>query len=197
MPYSKLISLGLILLLFGCGQPSSDKLTLQATGQPKYVNSYVDKVGEQLLYSLSTNAVSRNEVRLWVDYSIMTTVELFTLRDFDSTTYLTKYRCQRYGILSGSHFDSVRVEIESPTVSAKFLTRRLYSLNFRDLISQPDSISQMIGDGIIYTLEVRDSTYYKTISYNVPHEFPDSNHQNFMRIIGELEKAMNWRYEMW
>ena len=192
---SKLILLFLVPLSLSCGRTPNSNPSTPELAEQEYPFNYIDEVGQQLLYSLSTNTVSQQEVRLWINYEVLTSAEMLTIRDFNSTTYLNKYHFQQYGLISPSFVDSVEVEIEQPNITAEQLIQKLYAHNFRNLVNQPDSISSMIGDGTTYTVEIRDSLYYKAVSYNIPHEFHDSNHQAFMKIIGELENAMNWKYE--
>jgi hypothetical protein len=197
MWYSKFLFLSFVIFFISCGQTSNDKSSLQETNETKDSFSYVEEVGQQLIYSLAANTVSQHEVRLCINFAGLSSAELFVMRDFDTRTFLNKYHFQQYGIINRDHIDSVALEIGLPSISTEQLIGKIYELNFRELVSQPDSIISMIGDGLTYTLEVRDSTYYKAICYNVPHEFQDPNHQTFMKIIGELEKAMNWKYEVW
>ncbi len=61
------------------------------------------------------------------------------------------------------------------------------------MVSQPDSIKQMIADGTTFILEIQDSAFYKQINYNSPKYFDDNNHRVFLSILTELEKNMKWK----
>ncbi len=180
-------------ILLGCSAKNTNNSSETGTVEETYNDKYIKAISQQLQYSLNRNGIYRNEVRLWTIYEATNGGRLFSIRDTDSISYLTKH----YYLTSYSdenyYADSVWTYNESSSITAIELTSRLYDLGFKELATQPDSIQQMIGDGTTIIVEVQDTSYYKQIYYNSPEYFDDQNHRTFSAILSELESAMKYR----
>lgn len=193
MHYLKSVFVGIFLYSLSCTPPKRREVA--TFDLCKYPCDYVQRISQQLDYSLRDTGVYQHEIRFWAIYEATNLTERYVLKDVDSLTFLNAYALWEYEGSKSYQIDSLQATVRQRTTSTENLTTQLYDLGFRNMVSQPDSIRQRIGDGVTYVVELRDSTYYKLVFYNSPHLFDDENHQSFMKVLRIFEKEIDWEYE--
>lgn len=195
MNFFKVVFVLFVFILIACESNRQNEAHTAATCAHDYACSFVQSMGHQIGYPLKDRAVYDHEIRLWMKYEVIDLTELHILKDVDSISYLSVYYLNdQIEDRNPFQIDSLKASSRLHDVSAKDLTRQLYALDFRDQVSQPDSIKMRIADGVSFVVEVRDSTYYKMVDYNSPHLFKNENHRNFLQLLDMLEKNLDWKY---
>jgi hypothetical protein len=185
----------LIIILSGCApNQSNEKIKTDNSTELKYPYTFIEQIGKQIDYSLSQQDNNVKEIRIWIKVELLQPNTLIELKERDNATY------QKW-----IHYNYTRknriYKLDSLTlynrISDNNIDSIIYNLNrlgFDKVQSQPDSIKDMIGDGITYVIEIKKDGYYKAIDCNMPQIFEDSNNKKLVEILNYLSKTIGFYY---
>ena len=180
-----------LILIFTCSKTTSEN---KKVSDGHY--EYIEQLGRQIDYSLLNTNESQNEIRIWIDETLLKGIKYrIKIKEFHSQTHIQHSVVfiteQEKNII----LDSIETKNEILPIPLSEIFKDLKELHFDKTYSQPDSIKELLADGTIFIVETKQNGKYKSINCNHPEIFTDINSMRLTKIINYLSAKTDFQYK--